>query len=425
MERKLLFGERMLHGDGNTPFNAIIPFRLRGNFTESAVHNALAGVQKKHPWLKARVGIDERDCPWFLVDGTPRPIPVEILPRRSEDDWLTESRRQWTVPFDTANGPLLRLSWIRDEQFSDMILTIHHCLCDGGSAMTILAEFLTLLENPAAEIGLEDPVKGIADIVPAAVLNHPAKKIKAKLTGGLIRTALRVIPVKKRPFDRGEDYLLHWKWERACSSALIQACKEAGVTVNTALCTALLLAFREVRGEKAFNKVSCPVDIRRLAPEIRPDHIFAFGMMFVVSAGKNRSFIENARAIQADVDRKSLKLNPYATVMAMEEAHAAMADFTDLLRYGKSSNDCMFSNLGRIPIRSEYGSFVLETIFSPSVIGPLGNTTTMVTSTYGGQMDFSFIGSEGYLPKRDAVAIRETLTRLLTEELLQTEPVPA
>lgn len=415
----------MLHGDGHAPFNAIIPFRLRGSFTEKAVERALAGVQQKHPWLNARVRTDERGRPWFSVDGIPRPVPVEILPRVSEDDWLGESRRQWMLPFETSRGPLWRLSWIRDEQFSDMIFTIHHCLCDGGSAMTILAEFLQLLENPAADIGLEDPVKGMADIVPAAILQHPGKKFKARLTGGLIRAALRVIPVRKRAFDRGDDYLLHWKWDDVRSSALIQSCKNAGITVNTALCTALLLAFREVRGKKAFNKVSCPVDIRRLAPEIRPDHIFAFGMMFVVSAGKTGSFTEKAKVIQADVDRKSLRLNPYATVMAMEEAHGALADFTDLLRYGKSSNDCMFSNLGRIPVRSDYASFSLETIFSPSVIGPLGNTTTLVTSTYQEQMDFSFIGSEGYLPRQEALAIRDVMTRLLGEGLLQPEPVPA
>jgi hypothetical protein len=56
----------------------------------------------------------------------------------------------------------------------------------------------------------------------------------------------------------------------------------------------------------------------------------------------------------------------------------------------------MFSNLGRIQIPHEYKEFSVDTIFSPSVIGPLGNTTTMVVSTYRGKMDFSFVGSEGF-----------------------------
>jgi hypothetical protein len=100
--------------------------------------------------------------------------------------------------------------------------------------------------------------------------------------------------------------------------------------------------------------------------------------------------------------------------MMMEESHAALNNFTKFLKYGKSTNDCMFSNLGRIGIPHQYKRFELETIFSPSVIGPLGNTTTMITSTYRGQMDFTFIASEGFLPYEDALSIKNKMMDIMS-----------
>ncbi|MNV08085.1 hypothetical protein D3C71_985420 [compost metagenome] len=136
-----------------------------------------------------------------------------------------------------------------------------------------------------------------------------------------------------------------------------------------------------------------------------------------MSSNQKISFLDNLRLMQDEVERKTAKLNPYITMMVMESAHDALKNFTRLLKRGKSSNDCMFSNLGRIQIPDQYRAFSLETIFSPSVIGPLGNTTTMVTSTFRGQMDFSFMGSEGYLPQAEALAIRDEIIDQIKQQL--------
>lgn len=139
--------------------------------------------------------------------------------------------------------------------------------------------------------------------------------------------------------------------------------------------------------------------------------------MIVVSLNKKFSFEENLKLMQEAVEKKTSKLNPYITMMVMESAHDALTNFTKLLKNGKSSNDCMFSNLGRISIAHEYKEFTLENVFSPSVIGPLGNTTTMVASTFRGEMDFSFMGSEGYLPHSEALAIRDEITATIKQKL--------
>ncbi|KFF23786.1 condensation domain-containing protein [Chryseobacterium vrystaatense] len=417
MKRKLLFGERMLLGDGTEPFNAVIPFRLRGTFKEEDIQYALNQLQGKHPWLRAVIHHDEQNIPWFEVPERNLPIPIRTVSRNGEDHWQKESEREWQTLFQYGERPLIRFVWIKGEEVSDMLFAFHHCLCDGGSAMAFLYEFLKILDNPSAEIGVEHPILGIQDVVPSEILTNRKQKLKAKLIGRLAATAIKCIPVGKKAVERKNDYLIHWKFDKALSQELISYCKSMEVTVNTFLSAAVLQAFKKIRGESAFNKVSCPVDIRRFAKQIKEDHIFAFGLMIVVSANHKMSFSENLRLMQESVERKTSKLNPYITMMVMESAHDALKNFTKLLKHGKSSNDCMFSNLGRIQIPHQYKEFTLDTIFSPSVIGPLGNTTTMVTSTFRGEMDFSFVGSEGYLPYAEALAIRDEVIQTVKLQL--------
>lgn len=46
MKRRLLFGERMLLGDGTEPFNTVIPFRLKGIFVLKNIQHALEKFRK-------------------------------------------------------------------------------------------------------------------------------------------------------------------------------------------------------------------------------------------------------------------------------------------------------------------------------------------------------------------------------------------
>lgn len=418
MKRKLLFAERMLHGNGGAPFNAVIPVKLKGVFEEESIHHALKKLQEKHPLLNAFVENDAQGMPWFVVkDKANLPIPVRITERITEEDWKKQTTIEWGNLFDTHQGPLMRLVWIKGAEASELILVIHHCLCDGGSAMAILSEFLLLLDDGSVAIGMEDPILGIEDIIPAEVLSNRKKRVKAKLIGGVATFALWLIPIKKKLVERKKDYMIHWKLSKALSDQLMIKCKAEQVTVNTVLCAAVLAAFKAVRKENFHNKISCPVDIRRFVPRIKRDNIFAFGLMFVVSADQQLDFFSNARKMQEDINKKTAKLDAYENIMMMEASHASMDNFTNFLKYGKSSNDCMFSNLGKVDIPHQYQNFELETIFSPSVIGPLGNTTTLVTSTYRGQMDFTFIASEGFIPYKEGLDIQEKLMEIISKQI--------
>lgn len=421
MNRKLLFGERLMLGDGKTPFNGIVPVKIRGEFSEADLHHALLRLQQKHLWLNAVIAYDENNRPCFTTDlARPVKIPVKIIPREREDQWKTESVHQWLVPFKTDEEPMLRMVWIKGDGISELLMVFHHCLIDGGSILAILTALFELIDNGDADIGQENPVKGLADIVPPEILESRKKKIKVNLIGNIAVLALRLMPAGRKAVERKKDYLIHWKLDEEMTSQLSGFCKRTEVTVNTLLCAVLLQAFKEVRKEKSHNKISCPVDLRNINHHIKKDNIFAFGSMFVVSSYPELDFMSNLKAIHQDIKQKLKKLDPYLMLMVLEKAHPVLHKFSRFLKHNRSSNDCMFSNMGRITMPYQYKTFEIETMYAPTSIGPLGNTTSLITSTYRGQMDFCFVASEGFVPYAEAKAIQGRIISIL-EAQLQTQ----
>ncbi|QNK63117.1 hypothetical protein H7F33_00905 [Pedobacter sp. PAMC26386] len=328
MKRKLLFGERLMLGDGHTPFNGVVPVKIRGEFAAASLHHALLRLQQKHPWLNAVITYDKNNRPSFTVDKErPVRIPVQIVPRHSDDDWKSENVKQWLIPFDTNQEPMMRIVWVKGEGVSELLMVIHHCLIDGGSLLSLLASLYKLIDNGDAEVGVENPIKGLTDIVPAEILEDKKKRFKASLIGGVAVLALWLMPVRKKAIERQKDYLINWKLDKELTASISSYCKRSGITVNTMLCTVLLQAFKEVRRENAHNKISCPVDLRNLNKRIKKDNIFAFGSMFVASAYPELDFLSNAKAIQKDIKERVKKLDPYLMLMVLEKAHPIINKF--------------------------------------------------------------------------------------------------
>ncbi|ACU58941.1 condensation domain-containing protein [Chitinophaga pinensis] len=424
MKRKLLLPERLMLGDGTAPFNGVYAIRINGVITAAGLSVALAKVQAKHPLLRAAVRNDATGAPWFELPAVHQPIPLIIKERTTSVDWQQEVRDAWASVFNLEAGPLINLTWLKGDAQSELILTFHHSMCDGGGGLMLVRELLAVADDPEKEIGIHPSFTTLEDIVPAHILHGKKEIFKAKLKALFIKGALASISAfvstrGRQPISRQQDYLLHWKLDRQVSAALFQYCATKEVTVNTALCVAFLSAFKQVKGAKALNKIICPVDIRRFIPEITKDVIFSFGLSLELSLNhaQDVSFWERARLLQTVASQKIKKMNPYAFMLPFEYAHSGIKYMRKFLTYGKPVYDLMFSNMGKLDIPEQYQTFAVDTIFSPTVIGPFSNPTTIITSTYKGQIDFSFVSNYQVLDYQDALAIKEKAMALLTEEL--------
>ncbi|MEN0055709.1 MAG: condensation domain-containing protein [Mucilaginibacter sp.] len=418
MRRKLFFIERVMHGEGNFVFNSVLPVRVRGSFSETDLQLALKGLQKTHALLNAVIQNDKNEEPWFIVDDEhPVNIPIRITERINDDDWQTESVKEWSIPFNSYKEPLMRLIWIKGKGVSEFLLVAHHCLFDGRSILNILEEFLQFLDDPDTLIAAEVSISGISDVVPPARLNNRIHQIMAKLLLGIISMTLSLIPNKDKPAEKTKAYLLHWQFDQELSLSLMARCKAEGVTVNTIICSILFDAFKQVLPKNGLKKITFQIDIRNFNPQIKKNNIFSFALMIQVLAYTGLNFFDSARAIQKDIKNKMAKLDPYKVFILSEFAHRYFHKIVRFLRNLEPDKECMLSNLGKLDIRQHYKEFELETIFSPSVMVAEGRTTALITSTYCGQMGFSFISNSG-VTYEDACAIRDKIMQIAAEHIV-------
>lgn len=421
MKRKLLFLERFMYGDGSAPFHGVFSLKIRGVFTAEQLQHALARLQAAHPMLNMVIEEDRKGVPWFVRNVHNTPVPLRVQARLSDDDWREETKWEWAMPFDVKKEPLLRVVWLQGAEVQDLLLVVHHCAFDGGAVLCMVHDLLGLLDNPEKEMpeAAVLPFTGVRDLVPHDIYFSRKNRMKRVLLGGVAQLAAVAVPavkwMQKQPQITGrEDYFITWTLDKETTSALTRRCATWKVTPHAALTTAFLHAFRQVKGPGARNRILCPVDIRRYVKEIKKDTLFAFGMGVNLAADKKvTGFREAAQQVQAELTRQTGKLNGYDFLMNFECFHPLLARRSKGKTKEMVNYDMVFSNLGRLDIPKSYSSFEVEAVYPPTVMGPTGNYNTVLTSTFRGQMDFSFTGSTHHFQYEEAVAVKEIAMELL------------
>lgn len=405
-----------MYGDGSRPFNGVFTAKIRGTFPPENLRIALAKIQDRHPILSATIKKDDCGKPWFVSREKVAEIPVSIVQRHTDADWISETKNAWNYVFDVENEPLIKVIWLKSDHISDLLLAFHHCMCDGGTIITLMREILTLLNDPGTVVKPYTAFTCFRELIPETVLNNKRVILKGKAIALATRVVLSLALLRaQKEIARGNNFIYHWKLSKALSSLIFKRCKTEGVTVNTALCLAFFNAIREVKGKGFFNKVTCPVDIRKYVPKIRQDTAFSFGLAITLSPGRAPAgnFWTKARELQEKAGKKIAGINGYEFLMTLEYLHP-LAKLTErFLTFGESGKALMFSNLGRLDIPENYSSFEIETIYSPVSMGPFKNPNSILTSTFGGRMDFCLVSNDCLLEPEKARYIKEKAMAML------------
>lgn len=421
MKRKMMLAERIMFVDPQTPFNVVFPVKIRGELSESQLRHALDRIQSKHPMLRCAVRTYD-GVPYMELQDDPGPIPLRVAERQGDDHWKEESRIERGVLFDTERAPMMRFVWLRSESVSEVLLVCHHCICDGMSVITVMRELLLLCEQPDLDIGKHTSMNGIEDIVPREALENRSLRRKAAFKAFLVKMLFAFKRIG-RPVPQGPLYVINWKLNRDQVQALSRRSKSENVTAFAALSLAFSHAFRAVRGSKANGKFLSPVDVRKFLPLIKPDSLFAASPSVIIATDTrtppdkvgDADFWEQARALKAAMNKKidRMSANVYQYMVGFESLHSIFDRFVGDKLANVDGFDVTLSNLGRIDLKTDYGRFQLETLYSPTVWLPWRTTTAVVISGFNGEMDFHFISDEASLPYADAETIRDRAMALL------------
>lgn len=405
--------ERIMYVDPETPVNCVFAAKIKGELPEQNFRTALEKIQQKHQMLRVVVDTKSEKYPFFKEEKDIAPIPLRIVERKTDEDWLTESQKEWKILFEEEKTPLARVVWVRGQDVSEVFWAIPHCISDGTTGVTLMKELLQLLDNPALELEPYEAFISVDEFLPSN-FNVKTKKFKAKLYLTFARFFF-MLQQKSKKRNLGKDYVLHQKLDPATTSQITERCKANGVSVHALLCSAFMQAFQEVKRKEAKGKVISPVDVRHFIPEIKEDHLFAFAPTVDLAIKKGSSdLLNNAKQIKEDLVQKIGKMEARELLWMGEQMHPIVDRMISMLKSSNGGHDVTLSNMGRINIPNDYKNFSVETIFSPTVAFPWLNSNTLVTSTYNHQMDFIFLSNEDFLPKAEAAKIKEKAIALMT-----------
>ena len=280
--------------------------RIKGYVSENMLSHAVAKVQLRHPNLRVRIKEDTNRELWFTSDGV-KEIPIEIVPRESDDHWMQVVHDACHVPFEFDERPSVRFILVQSPDLSELIIFCHHIICDGLSLAYLARDLLTNLGDPTRDVEvLPDPVPIDKDTIPDEVSIN-----------GIVKFAVNRINKKwvADPifFDQedycnlNEAYWMNFKHQMLSvelsedqTSRLVDRCRKEAVTVNTALTTALAGAQVIVQGAKPYHAsigVAGSVRNRLQKPADEVMGFYAGVVKLKYKYDSRKNFWDNARKV--------------------------------------------------------------------------------------------------------------------------------
>ena len=241
-ERKVTAAERFF---AHSPFAIVtMVLRIKGYVSEEMLRRAVIRVQQRHALLRVRIQTDADHTSWFTSESV-REIPIGIVPRESEDDWIEIHAQVSGMPFEFETHPAIRFVLVQSPELSELIIVSHHIICDGMSLAYLAPDLMVHLGEPGREVEVLPAPR------PIDLDNLPSGVSQPGLVKFLIGRMNRKWAKEAVFFDQEgyrvltEAYWHHYHHElfstelpEAETSALVARCREEKVTVNSALTAA-------------------------------------------------------------------------------------------------------------------------------------------------------------------------------------------
>lgn len=420
--RKVTGAERFfLH----SPFSTVTMIaRVKGELTGTMLKEAVRKVQGRHGLLRARIKVDEQGDPWFTTEGS-QEIPVVVVPRQSDGDWIKIHSAQMREPYEFESRPAVRIVLAQSPTMSEVIILCHHMICDGLSLAYLARDLLDHLGDPEAErkvlpapepINL-DNIPG--EVAPSGLVRFFINRIKKKWSEELVSFDQADYQALNRAYwSAFQHEIIPVELTEDETTALAARCRAQGVTVNSALLAAFTGALEAALGPEPHRKKTVSaVSLRERLPNPPGEGLgyYAQGVEVKFTYNQGKAFWDNARdyhrRIAARLTTKKV-FGDYPAFLAMDSniyealsfkklgglvdpdssSHQKLASFSErqdivvdlLKRAGMETLDTKLmgaavTNLGRLEFPRKYGDLELERlIMQPGGAFPLVHVDLVV-----------------------------------------------
>jgi NRPS condensation-like uncharacterized protein len=309
----------------SSPFSIVtMVARIKGDVSEEMLKNAVAKVQQRHSPLRVRMKEDNDHPQWFTSQGV-QEIPIQIVARKSENDWIKIHAEASKIPYEFETRPAIRFILVQSPDVSELIILCHHIICDGMSLAYLARDLMVHLGDPAREV----------EVLPAPppidLSNLPSDVSQSRLAKALINRMNRKWAEESVFFDH-EDYRILTKayWDNynhqffsielseADTSALVARCRKENTTVNSALTAAFSGAQSFVEGEKPYHaQIAVGTNVRDRIPNPAGEGMgmYAGAVELKFKYNHKRSFWENARKFHKEIQPKFTNKNLFSDML--------------------------------------------------------------------------------------------------------------
>jgi hypothetical protein len=343
------------------PKHFVMAAQISGFTTASCWQVALTAVQQRHPLLQVCIAEDQAGAPYFRRLNEAR-IPFRVVRGDVAKNWEREMALELATPVPLKDGLLARVVLIHEENSSTVIISAHHSIADGLSLTFIVRDLLKAVSGSSLERLQLTPSQESLCGAPGP---SPARPQPDPPAPNLLR------PGQLLDRNRSAPSIQSLRLSAEISGRLRERARQERTTVHGALVASLGLAGRRISSKWMEQpvRVISPVNNRKLLG-LKDQCLLA--ILFPITEHhpqKDAQFWDVARGATRDLAPARTINGAAATFAAFGQLIASGPDVNAISRFELQMcvNEMMLSNLGVLPIETDYGNLTLEAVWGPSV----------------------------------------------------------
>lgn len=372
--------------------HVVVVGKIKGFLDPEVLRRSLLLVQLRHPLLNSHI-VGPLDHLMFKTEGTEK-IPLEVILNSEPEYWQTIFVNELNTKLENKKV-LLRATLIKPTEKSTtnyLITRIHHGVIDGISAVHLYSEILSFCqkivsENQIPEFEKLGPPPCLEKIIADYTVENNTESLISEL-----ELPIDTLPFEKYvPFKQRTCGLIQKQLNASLTQQLIQRCKSEKVTVQGAICSAMMLALaKHLEPEDQEFYFSCldAVDMRRRLNSPIGNEQMTFLVSSLVcfhTVNQKMSFWDLAKQATEEIQAKLKTPEIYHRILAFGEG-------VNIIENPEKTISSVFvSNIGKVKISSNYGQFELEEISFGASNKMFGSTFTVFVSTFQDQATFNFV----------------------------------
>jgi hypothetical protein len=345
-----------------SPKHFVVAAQIAGFTKPASWEAAFTAAQQRHPLLQVCIAENQAGAPYFRRLNKAG-IPLRIVHSGVSENWQREMARELATPLPLKGDPLIRAALLHQADRSTVIVSAHHSIADGLSLTFIVRDLLRALSGRSlGRLQITPSQEDLCEALGA----HP---------GGVEPSAPAPKPVRPGRLpdrSRSAPSVQSLRLSAEIAGGLRNRARQERTTVHGALVASVCLAGRQISSEWMQQpvRVISPVDNRKL---LGLDDECLLSIVFPLTEHSPRSdaqFWDVARGVTRDLAPARTKNGVAATFAAFGQLISSGPDVKAISQFELQmcANEMMMSNLGVLPIETNFGDFILEGFWGPSVL---------------------------------------------------------